>query len=77
MGVGNDLWRVGVELRKAREEADLSQEELAKRAGISRVYISQLEGGKKSISLGLFMRMAEGMGMLPSKLLARIERPKR
>lgn len=76
MGIGDELRQVGVELRKAREEADLSQEELAKRAGISRVYISQLEGGKKSISLSLFMRIAKGMDIPPSKLIARIERSK-
>lgn len=37
----------GQELRKLRKEATYTQDELAKRAGISASYISQLETGRK------------------------------
>ena len=36
------------ELKRLRQEANLSQEELAKKAGLSRVAISLLENGKSA-----------------------------
>ena len=42
--------KIGNQLRKAREQAGLSQAELAKRAGISTNYYAEVERGEKKIS---------------------------
>jgi len=45
-----DSVELGNKLRKAREQADLSQAELAKRSGISTNYYAEVERGEKKIS---------------------------
>jgi transcriptional regulator with XRE-family HTH domain len=65
---------VGKELKRAREEAGLSQEELARKAEVSRVYLSEVERDRKLISLAVFMKICRGIGLLPSEVLARIEK---
>lgn len=67
---------VGDELRKARDEAGLSQEALAEKAGITRVYVSLLERNKKSPTLEVFQRLCDALQIAPSKFMARIEKPR-
>ena len=67
----------GAELRKAREEAGLSQEQLSFQAGLSRPYISQLERGLKSPTLEVLFRLCDALGMLASELVARVESRRR
>ena len=50
-------------LRRLRNEAGLSQEELAHRCDLHRTYISMLERGLKSPSLGVVVRLAEELGV--------------
>lgn len=66
--------QVGDELRKAREEAGLSQEQLAGKADITRVYVSQLERNLKSPTLDVFMRLCKALKIAPSRMMARIEK---
>jgi transcriptional regulator with XRE-family HTH domain len=61
------------ELRKARIENGLSQEELADLAGLHRTYISQIERGLKSPSLRSLEQIANGLGIALSELLRRLE----
>jgi len=49
-------------LRQAREELDLSQEELGRRYGASGAHISQIERGKRGIGLKSLQRLAEVLG---------------
>ena len=51
-------------IRKTREEAGLSQRELALRLGVTQICISSLESGcaKKGPSIGLLARIAEACG---------------
>jgi transcriptional regulator with XRE-family HTH domain len=42
---------VGTNIRKLRADRDLSQEELAYRAGIDRSYLSEIENGHKSVGV--------------------------
>ncbi len=50
---------LGKKLKAARVKAGLSQEETARLVGINRAYLSQLECGKRSVSLILACRLAQ------------------
>lgn len=68
--------KIGPTLRTCRLRAGLSQVDLAARAGISRVYLGELERDIKSPTLDVFCNLAEALKIAPSKLLGRIERNK-
>jgi len=65
---------LGDELRKARQKAGLTQEELSFRAKLDRTYISMLEHDKKSPTVDALFRLCDAMGAVPSRLLARVEK---
>lgn len=65
---------IGTELRKAREEAGLTQVQLAKAAGLHRTYVSLLERGKRSPTVDVLFRLCRAMGIRPSRFVARLER---
>lgn len=65
---------LGDELRKAREEADLTQEQLSFAAGIDRSYISQLENDRKSPTVAILFRICDALGVSPSEIIARVEK---
>jgi len=52
-----------------RKKARLTQEELAKRVGITRPYLSQLETGERNLSLVLQERIADVLGCDPHDLV--------
>jgi len=64
---------LGDELRKAREAAELTQEQLAYDAKLDRTYISQLEHNKKSPTLDVLFRISDALGIRASELIARVE----
>jgi transcriptional regulator with XRE-family HTH domain len=64
---------LGNELRKAREDADLTQEQLSYAAQIDRTYISQLENNRKSPTVDVLFRLCDALGVSASGLLARVE----
>lgn len=54
---------VGEMIKKARKEAQLTQDDLAKRTGTKKSYISRLENGKIDIQIStLFKIFEEGLG---------------
>jgi repressor LexA len=58
--------RIGDRLRRLRTEAGLSQRELAKRSGVDREYICQIEANKtKGMTLRIAEALAKGMGIAP------------
>jgi transcriptional regulator with XRE-family HTH domain len=63
----------GSQLRRLREKAGLSQEQLADRAGVHRTYVSLLERNKKSPTLDVFFRLCKALQIAPSRFLARLE----
>ncbi len=65
---------LGDELRKAREQAGLTQEDLAFKARIHRTYVSQLERDRKSPTLAVLFRICDALGVSASRLIARVER---
>ena len=45
-------YALGIAVRQGRQDAALTQSELAARAGVSRPWLSQLENGKRSVEVG-------------------------
>jgi transcriptional regulator with XRE-family HTH domain len=64
--------RFSVNLRRLRDEADLSQEELAFRPAIHRTQISLLEGGHRMPRVETLVKLAGSLGATPNDLLAGI-----
>lgn len=56
-------------LKRLREKGDLTQGQLAKRAGVSHGYLARLEIGMHDPSLGTLMKLAKALGVKPSKLI--------
>lgn len=56
-------------VRKARKAAGLSQEDLALEAGLDRTYISQVERGKRNVTVIVLARIAGALKTTPDKLL--------
>lgn len=53
---------VGAALRAAREGLGLTQAEVAAAAGVSRKWLSEAEGGKAAVSLGLVLGVLDALG---------------
>ena len=53
--------QLGDRLRRRREELELSQREVAERAGVSHTAIARVEAGRRRISLELFQRAAKAL----------------
>jgi transcriptional regulator with XRE-family HTH domain len=64
---------LGEEIRKARLAANLTQEQLAFNAEISRNYVSLLELNQKSPTVDVLLRIARAVGIRASTLVARVE----
>jgi uncharacterized protein len=64
-------------IRHAREEARLSQRELARRARTSPAAISFYESGAREPSYGTLTRIVEAAGFEPRLSVARTRRPNR
>lgn len=57
-----DILKVfGTNLRKYREEKNISQEKFAEMAGLHRTYISDVERFQRSISLGNVQKIADAL----------------
>lgn len=54
---------LGMRLREAREDASLTQAELAERIGTSRQWVFDLERGKPTIRIGLVLRALSALGL--------------
>ena len=59
---GYERFKVGVMLRKAREDAGLTQEELARRIKTKKTAISRIENHAEDIKLSTLERVAEALG---------------
>ncbi len=54
---------LGAVLRQARTDAGLTQAVLAERAGVSRPWLSELEGGKRTAEIGKTLAVANALGL--------------
>ncbi len=56
-------FRLGIMLKEARKEANLTQEELAERTGTKKSYISRIERGLSDIQVSTYYKLIEqGLG---------------
>jgi SOS regulatory protein LexA len=62
---------VGENIRRLREERGINQRELAKKAGISHSYVSDVERGEAMPSLRFIEKIADALGVSPSALINR------
>jgi len=59
----NSIRDVAAAVRGRRIDRKLSQAELARRAGVSRKWIYELEGGKRTAETGLLLRVLNELGL--------------
>ena len=55
--------KFGEKIREERLKRNLSQEELAARAGVHRTYIGMIERAEKNITLGNIEKLAKALGV--------------
>lgn len=67
------LERFGHVIRERRLERDLSQEDLADLCCLHRTYISDIELGKRNVSLTNIDKVAAALGISLSGLFAKME----
>jgi transcriptional regulator with XRE-family HTH domain len=63
---------LGMNVRKWREEKDLTQEALAERADLDPTYISGIERGVRNPSVLSVVRIAAALGVTTSKLMENV-----
>lgn len=56
-------------IKKYREKAGLTQEQLSEKAGISPDYLSEIERGKKMPSMKRLFKIAAALNRMPYELL--------
>lgn len=64
---------LGQVIRRYRVAAGLSQEQLAERSGLHATYLSQIETGKRNLSVQVLRRVAAGLGVPAAELVAAAE----
>ena len=66
------LKQIGSNIRAARLQAKMSQEEFAAEAGFSRSYFTEIESGKRNISILNLIKIMELTGTGPELIVGRI-----
>jgi transcriptional regulator with XRE-family HTH domain len=61
--------KLGVTIKRFRERRGLTQEALAKKAGLHRVYVAQIEGQTKVPSLAALEKLAKALRVKVGRLL--------
>ena len=61
--------RFGKQLQRLRTERSLTQEQLAVKAGLARVYLTKLESGQHDPSLSTLVRLAKALRVSVTELL--------
>jgi transcriptional regulator with XRE-family HTH domain len=60
-------------VRVLRRERDLTQQELGRKSGLSRSFLSQVENGNRVPSLSSLTRISAALGVMPIDVLVRDE----
>ncbi len=67
----NLLLVLGKYIEFLRVSNNLSQEDLSKKCGVHRTYISEVEHAKRNLSVGILYLIARGFGLTMDELLAK------
>ncbi len=62
LGRGNEQFKIGVILKLAREEAGLTQEQLAQKLNTKKTAISRIENHAEDIKLSTLEKFAQALG---------------
>ncbi|HRW41098.1 MAG TPA: helix-turn-helix transcriptional regulator [Microthrixaceae bacterium] len=65
-----ELLAFGAHLRALRLERGLTQEALADAGGLHWTYVGQIERGQRNLTYKNILRLATGLGISPSELVA-------
>ncbi|RYD73248.1 MAG: XRE family transcriptional regulator [Verrucomicrobiaceae bacterium] len=60
---------VGRRVRNAREAADLTQEDLARRASLKRTTVTNIEKGRQGVLLHTLVELAQALEVKPDELM--------
>lgn len=70
----NDLiFNVGMTIAKLRNKNNLSQEVLSELSEIHRTYLSEVEGGKRNLTLTVLKRIVDALGFSMSEFFRIVE----
>jgi transcriptional regulator with XRE-family HTH domain len=61
-------------IKQARLKAEMTQEELAAKALLTREYVSLLERGKRSPTIEVFIRLVRAVGLSPAQVISDMEK---
>lgn len=64
------LVALGAAIRRARQEKNLSQEDLAFHAEVDRSYLGRVERGDNNVAILTLVKIAEALGCPVSRLIA-------
>jgi len=65
-----DIWKVfGLNMRRHRIAAGMSQEALAVKMGVDRAHVSSMERGKQNVTLATLWHASDALGIKPAALL--------
>jgi transcriptional regulator with XRE-family HTH domain len=67
----------GRTVRRARRDRDLSQEALARAAGLAAKHVSEIERANRDVRLTTLLQLAAGLELSPSELLALYDEQRR
>lgn len=59
----------GEQVRKIRQEKQITQEELSQKTGLANRFLQDIESGNKQASITTVFRLADGLGVSPNDLL--------
>jgi transcriptional regulator with XRE-family HTH domain len=65
----NSIERTAARLRKARQDKQLTQAEVAKRAGVSENHYAQIERGEKNPTVSTFKSIIAAIGISSAEIL--------
>ena len=61
--------RLGIAIARIRKRRKMTQAQLAKRAGVHRIYVAQIEGQTKVPSLATLEKLAKALNVKVGRLL--------
>lgn len=67
------LEKLGEAIRALRQGRELSQEELAERAGVHRTYIGMIERGEKNVTILTMLRLSSALNVKVSEIMLSLD----